>query len=89
MNPDPRCFAEDVSSAAKIKVVLNLEGGRKVYGWPKADGAFSLTNVPEGTHLLDVVASGLIYPQVRVLQRICRKNVYFGVEHSPRDYRGE
>jgi len=56
--------AEEVTSAAKMKLILNLEGGRKIYGWPKADGAFSLTNVPEGTHLLDVVASGLVYPQV-------------------------
>lgn len=59
-------WPEEVTSAAKIKLILNLEGGRKLYGWPKADGAFSLTNVPEGTHLLDVVASGLVYPQVRL-----------------------
>jgi len=59
-------WPEEVTSAAKMKLILNLEGGRKIYGWPKADGAFSLTNVPEGTHLLDVVASGLVYPQVRL-----------------------
>ena len=32
--------------------------------WPKANGAFTFLDIPEGSHLLDVVAVDLIYPQV-------------------------
>lgn len=61
-----RCLAEEVISAARIKLVLNLEAGQQIFGWPKADGSFSIHGVPEGTHLLDVIALGLIYPQVGI-----------------------
>ena len=57
-------LVEEVTRASKIKLVLNLEAGSKLYGWPQADGQFAIHNVPEGTHLLDVNAIGLVYPQV-------------------------
>ena len=59
-------FAEEVTSPAKIKVVLNLDSGHKLLAWPKSDGGFVLHGVPEGAHLLDVYAIGLVYPQARL-----------------------
>lgn len=53
-----------MTTAAKVKLVLSLDSGRTLYGWPRADGGFVLHDVPEGTHLLDVRATGLVYPQV-------------------------
>lgn len=66
-NNEAYAHVEDVTRASKIKLVLNLETGSKLYGWPQADGQFAIHNVPEGTHLLDVNAIGLVYPQVRKL----------------------
>ena len=60
----PICATGEITKAAKIKLSLKLEGGQKIFGWPRADGQFILHNVPEGTWLLDVVAPGLVYPQV-------------------------
>lgn len=59
-------WPDDVTKAAKIKLVMNMEHGHKIFAWPRADGAFTFHGVPEGVHLLDVNAIGLLYPQIRL-----------------------
>ena len=57
-------YADEITQASKIRLVMNLDTGRKLFSWPRADGSFTFNGVPEGTHLLDVNAIGLVYPQV-------------------------
>ena len=57
--------AADVARSANTRLQLRLDGGKTDITWPKASGAFTFLNVPEGSHLLDVVAIDVLYPQVR------------------------
>ena len=54
-----------MAKAANIRLQLRVNGGKMDMTWPKANGAFTFLDIPEGSHLLDVVAVDLIYPQVR------------------------
>ena len=47
-----------------ISVLLALNGGAELRAFAKPDGNFVFHNVPAGTHMLDVVAMHLVYPQV-------------------------
>ena len=47
-----------------IGVLLALNGGAELRAFAKPDGSFVFHNVPAGTHMLDVVAMHLVYPQV-------------------------
>ena len=47
-----------------ISVLLALNGGAELRAFAKPDGSFVFHNVPTGTHMLDVVAMHLVYPQV-------------------------
>ena len=47
-----------------ISVLLALNGGAELRAFAKPDGSFVFYNVPAGTHMLDVVAMQLVYPQV-------------------------
>ena len=47
-----------------ISVLLALNGGAELRAFAKPDGSFVFHNVPAGTHMLDVVAMHLMYPQV-------------------------
>ena len=58
------CHADDITSAAKVKLILSTDGAIQKYAWPQPDGRFAIYNVPAGSHLLDVAAVGLVYPQV-------------------------
>lgn len=49
--------------AAGVKIILN--GGERVT-FPRANGYFSFVGVPAGTHLLEVVALGALFPPVRI-----------------------
>lgn len=57
-------MAEEDTSAARIKLILSSHGLIHSYGWPQPDGNFVLHNVPAGSHMLDIAAIGVIYPQV-------------------------
>ncbi len=58
-------YTGDIISAASIKLILSTDGTIQKYAWPQPDGKFAIHNVPAGSHLLDVAAVGLVYPQVR------------------------
>ena len=59
-----RGFAEDTIRVADVRLQLTLDGGKHRLAWPLASGKFSFQEVPHGSHLLDVLAVGMIYPQV-------------------------
>jgi hypothetical protein len=44
-----------------------VDGGKYI-GIPRADGAFVVYGVPTGTHFLEVFATGLMFPQLRVVR---------------------
>lgn len=48
-----------------MKLILSTDGLLQKYAWPQPDGKFVIHNVPAGSHLLDIAAVGLTYPQVR------------------------
>lgn len=56
----------DEVSAAKIKLILSTNGEIVRYGWTRGDGRFKIPKVPVGSHLLEVSAIGLLYPELRV-----------------------
>ena len=60
-----------------ISVLLALNGGEELRAFAKPDGSFVFHNVPAGTHMLDVVAMHLVYPQVSadLLQSLWSKQV--------------
>ena len=50
-----------------VRVVLSVDGGaRREESFLRADGSFEIDNVEAGTHLLEVFAIGLQFPQFRV-----------------------
>ncbi|KAJ3410910.1 hypothetical protein HDV05_003041 [Chytridiales sp. JEL 0842] len=51
------------SLSPNTKVILN--GGQKV-AYLEEDGSFSFTNVPSGSHLLEVLANGYVFDKIRV-----------------------
>lgn len=53
----------DELPAAKIKLILSGNGEIVRYAWPRGDGRFRIPSVPAGSHLLEVSAIGMIYPQ--------------------------
>jgi hypothetical protein len=55
--------AEEETSAAKIKLILSTHGVPQKYAWPQPDGAFVFHGVPAGSHMLDLAAINVIYPQ--------------------------
>ena len=63
---------DSVAKAANIRLQLRVNGGKMDMTWPKASGAFTFLDIPEGSHLLDVVAVDLIYPQVMPCHSQCR-----------------
>ncbi len=58
------CAGDEVA-ASKIKLILSTNGEIVRYGWTRGDGRFKIPNVPVGSHLLEVSALGLLYPEVR------------------------
>lgn len=59
-------WPDDLTSAAKVKLILSTDGMLQKYAWPQPDGKFAIHNVPAGSHLLDIAAIGLTYPQLRL-----------------------
>ena len=59
------CHVGDEVAAAKIKLILSTNGEIVRYGWTRGDGRFNIPNIPVGSHLLEVSAIGLLYPEVR------------------------
>lgn len=57
-------YAGDEVIAAKVKLILSTNGNITRYGWVRGDGKFSIPGVPAGSHLLEVSAINMIYPQV-------------------------
>lgn len=57
-------LAEDAIQAGQVRLQLTLDGGRQRLAWPVASGKFSFPEVPHGSHLLDILAVGVLYPQV-------------------------
>lgn len=51
-------------SMVEISLTINGEEHKKTF--PRADGAFKFSDVPPGTHLLEVVAMGYYFPSIRV-----------------------
>ena len=50
-----------------VRVVLSVDGGaRREESFLRADGSFEIESVEAGTHLLEVFAIGLQFPQFRV-----------------------
>mmetsp|Transcript_18598 Transcript_18598/g.25788 ORF Transcript_18598/g.25788 Transcript_18598/m.25788 type:complete len:219 (+) Transcript_18598:44-700(+) len=49
-----------------VSVTLTVNGVEKLRTLPKADGSFGFSDVPPGTHLLEVAAMGFFYPPIRV-----------------------
>eukprot|EP00887_Chlorella_sp_A99_P000049 scaffold16.g49.t1 len=49
-----------------VEVLLTLDTGALLSAPVAADGRFELADVPVGTHLLDVVALGLLYPSIKL-----------------------
>ena len=64
--------------AAKIKLILSTNGDIVRYGWTRGDGRFKIANVPVGSHLLEVSAIGLLYPEVQITRDALA--LFFGVE---------
>ncbi|CAL5228613.1 g11776 [Coccomyxa viridis] len=56
----------DEVAASKIKLILSTNGEIVRYGWTRGDGRFKIPNVPVGSHLLELSALGLLYPELRV-----------------------
>lgn len=48
-----------------MKLILSTNGEIVRYGWTRGDGRFKIPNVPVGSHLLEIAAIGLLYPEVR------------------------
>lgn len=55
---------EETVQAGDVRLLLTLDGGQQVYAWPQASGRFAFHEVPAGSHLLDILAVGAIYPEV-------------------------
>ena len=47
-----------------MQLVLTLDGGKQQLSWLRPDRTFRFHQVPAGSHLVDVVAMGLVFPQV-------------------------
>lgn len=56
-------WPEDAIQAGQVRLQLTLDGGRQRLAWPVASGKFSFPEVPHGSHLLDILAVGVLYPQ--------------------------
>ena len=57
------CAGDEVT-AAKVKLILSTNGNITRFGWVRGDGIFSIPGVTAGSHLLEVSAINMIYPQV-------------------------
>jgi len=49
-----------------VEISLTIKGDEHKKTFPRADGAFKFSDVPPGTHLLEVVAMGYYFPSIRV-----------------------
>eukprot|EP00959_Pyramimonas_sp_CCMP1952_P050871 1062660-Pyramimonas_sp.AAC.1 len=58
-----RCYAE--LKASMVEITLTVSGSELRKTFPRADGAFKFSDVPPGTHLIEVVALGYFFPPVR------------------------
>ncbi|KAK9806592.1 hypothetical protein WJX73_005689 [Symbiochloris irregularis] len=57
-------WPEETVQAGDVRLLLTLDGGQQVYAWPQASGRFAFHEVPAGSHLLDILAVGAVYPEV-------------------------
>ena len=59
-------YAEGTTPTSRVRLILTLDGGNQQLAWARPDASFRFHEVPPGSHLLDVVAMGLVFPQVRL-----------------------
>ncbi|KAK9851122.1 hypothetical protein WJX84_000760 [Apatococcus fuscideae] len=57
---------EGTTPTSRVRLILTLDGGDQQLAWARPDASFRFHEVPPGSHLLDVVAMGLVFPQVRL-----------------------
>ncbi|KAK9821697.1 hypothetical protein WJX74_009760 [Apatococcus lobatus] len=57
---------DGTAATSRVQLVLTLDGGKQQLSWLRPDRTFCFHKVPAGSHLVDVVAMGLVFPQVRL-----------------------